>query len=43
MSEGNFPTSVRLGLRAVGWIEAEIEEWLRSRIKGSRASTAISD
>ena len=38
MSEGDFPTSISLGLRAVGWVEAEIEAWLASKIEASRLS-----
>ena len=33
MSHGNFPKSISLGARAVGWLESEIEDWLASRIK----------
>jgi len=29
---GAFPAPIRLGARSVGWIEAEIESWLNSRI-----------
>jgi prophage regulatory protein len=37
IAEGNFPRPIDLGGgRAVGWIEAEIDEWLKSRIKESR-------
>ena len=36
MAEGSFPKSVSLGGRAVGWIEAEIDEWIRDRIAESR-------
>jgi prophage regulatory protein len=36
MTEGNFPVPVSLGGRAVGWIEAEIEEWLNKKIEASR-------
>lgn len=31
MAKGKFPRPVRLGLRAVGWREADIEAWLASR------------
>lgn len=31
MAQGMFPRPVRLGLRAVGWPEAEIVEWLEAR------------
>lgn len=36
ISEGKFPQPIRLGSRAVGWIEAEIDEWLEQRILDSR-------
>ena len=32
ISEGSFPPPVRLGRRAVGWLESEITDWLNSRI-----------
>lgn len=31
MKEGSFPQSVRLGKRAVGWLESELHAWLTSR------------
>lgn len=39
ISEGNFPAPVSLGGRAVGWIEAEVDEWLNQRIEASRKSS----
>ncbi len=43
VAAGRFPRPVALGARAVGWIEAEVDEWVRERIaesrfKGKRAS-----
>ena len=38
MAEGRFPKSVSLGGRAVGWVEAEIDDWLQQRIEDSRHS-----
>lgn len=32
MKEGNFPASVRLGEKAVGWYEHDIDAWLSSRV-----------
>lgn len=32
MAEGKFPKPVKLGDRAVGWVEAEIAKWLEQRI-----------
>jgi len=36
IAEGSFPKPVSLGARAVGWLEAEIEQWLSSRVEESR-------
>jgi prophage regulatory protein len=36
MADGKFPKSIRLGARAVGWIESEVDEWILDRIKQSR-------
>lgn len=36
IAEGSFPASVSLGGRAVGWIEAEVNDWLARRIEASR-------
>lgn len=32
MASGMFPKSVKLGQRAVGWMESEIGDWLNSRM-----------
>jgi prophage regulatory protein len=31
MSQGNFPQPVKLGARAVGWLESEVDEWIRAK------------
>ncbi len=31
-AKGMFPKQVKIGLRAVAWIELEIEEWLQAKI-----------
>ena len=36
LAEGCFPRPVSLGSCAVGWIEAEVDEWMRERIEESR-------
>ena len=33
---GEFPSSIILGGRAVAWLESEIDEWIRDRVKASR-------
>ncbi len=40
VSQGRFPKPVSLGARAVGWLEAEIQQWLQSRIEASRTRKA---
>ena len=36
MSQDEFPQTVNLGLRSVGWIADEVEEWIQNRIDDSR-------
>ena len=40
LAERRFPRPVSLGGRAVGWIEAEVDEWVRERIAESRVDGA---
>ena len=40
LEQGRFPRPVSLGARAVGWIEAEVDEWMRERIAASRGRDA---
>lgn len=39
ISEDTFPAPISLGSRAVGWIEAEVNDWLAQRIEASRKAT----
>ena len=41
LAEGRFPRPVSLGSRAVGWIEAEVDEWIRERIAESRGDAEV--
>lgn len=34
--KGEFPPPISLGGRAVGWLEADIEQWLQQKIEFSR-------
>jgi len=36
MEAGSFPKPVRLGQRAVGWLEHEVQEWLKNRVLATR-------
>jgi len=38
VAEGTFPKPVSLGARAVGWLQSDIEEWLRQRVELSRGA-----
>ena len=40
VTEGTFPKPVRLGRRAVGWVDAEIQNWLERQIDASRKAAA---
>jgi prophage regulatory protein len=33
MKKGQFPQSLRLGIRAVGWDSTEIDDWIGERLK----------
>jgi prophage regulatory protein len=37
-AELRFPMRVRIGTRAVGWLEGEVRAWLEKRIELSRAT-----
>jgi prophage regulatory protein len=37
-ADNKFPKRIKIGLRAVGWIEEEIVQWIEARIAFSRVS-----
>jgi prophage regulatory protein len=39
MADGNFPKSIALGPRAVGWLASDIDDWIDARIAASRKET----
>ena len=45
MADGNFPSPIKLGKRAVGWQDTDLTEWIASRPKKpnpiSRAESKI--
>ena len=43
VQNGTFPKPVKLGARAVGWLESEIEEWIQTCIekRDSRPSSLM--
>lgn len=36
VSQGKFPSPIKLGARASGWLESEINSWLERQISESR-------
>jgi prophage regulatory protein len=40
IKEGTFPAPVKLGPRAVGWLECDITAWIESRPKAGCATPA---
>jgi prophage regulatory protein len=42
-AEDRFPHRIKLGARAVGWLEHEVQEWLAQRIRLSRPPASAED
>ena len=40
ISEGRFPAPVKIGVRAVAFVESEVDEWVQSVIETSRNNVA---
>ena len=36
VQDGTFPAQIRLGERSVGWLEHEVQAWLKNRVSASR-------
>jgi len=36
INQGSFPRPIKLGTKAVGWLEAEVQAWLEQQIALSR-------
>jgi prophage regulatory protein len=35
-AQNRFPKRIKIGVRAVGWLESEVQQWLTERIAQSR-------
>ncbi len=42
MKIGEFPSSISLSERMVGWIESEVQAWLDDKINQTRLSVRVS-
>jgi len=40
ISEGRFPAPVKIGIRAVAFVESEVDEWILSVIETNRIKVA---
>lgn len=40
ISDGRFPQPVKIGLRAVAFVESEVEDWIQSVIEATRNNVA---
>jgi prophage regulatory protein len=40
MTKDDFPKSISLGDRAIGWLESDIEQWLEDKIVASKSAGA---
>ncbi|MDO3618800.1 AlpA family transcriptional regulator [Ralstonia pseudosolanacearum] len=36
MKQGTFPRQIKLGPKAAGWLQADVQAWINSRIAASR-------
>jgi prophage regulatory protein len=36
MRNGDFPSPINLGARAVAWLDHEVEDWIRERVDAVR-------
>jgi prophage regulatory protein len=34
--DGSFPKPIKIGLRAIGWLESDINKWITLQVKRSR-------
>lgn len=40
IAKGKFPRPIKLGARSVGWLDSDIDNWLRERVAESRAKAS---
>jgi len=39
--EGKFPPSVKIGERAVGWLESDVDGWIKSRSVNTQVAKQV--
>lgn len=40
IKRGEFPASIRISLRSVAWVRAQVDQWVHDRIASSQAARA---
>lgn len=40
MSQGKFPSSIKIGCRSIAFVESEVDDWINQRIEDSRKEVA---
>lgn len=43
VATGSFPKPIKLGQRAVGWLETDVQHWLQGRVEKSRGAARASE
>jgi prophage regulatory protein len=38
MNDGTFPKCIKIGEKAVSWIEQEVQDWIRAQIERARGT-----
>lgn len=36
VNKGTFPAPLKIGIRAIAWLQAEVDEWLAATVKAAR-------
>ncbi|WP_343724875.1 AlpA family transcriptional regulator [Herbaspirillum huttiense] len=39
VKEGSFPAPIELGPHSVGWVESEVDEWIKERMNSRAANS----
>lgn len=41
MAKGTFPRPVKIGARAVGWLNSDIDAWIETQVAASRRESVV--
>ena len=40
VGNGTFPKPVQIGIRAVGWLDSDVDDWLNAKIEQSKQAVS---